>query len=77
MAIDDRLIQEEALAFILTSAERIYMGKPEGRHESRQDDVDELLVRKARESNVPRPSTSGRFDSLASGGGAPGPTSEP
>jgi uroporphyrin-III C-methyltransferase len=47
--IYDRLIQEEVLALARPSAERIYMGKPVGKHESRQDEVNELLVRKARE----------------------------
>ncbi len=45
----DRLIQEEVLALARASAERIYMGKPVGKHESRQDEINELLVRKARE----------------------------
>ncbi len=45
----DRLIQEEVLAMARPSAERIYMGKPLGRHESRQDEINELLVRKALE----------------------------
>jgi uroporphyrin-III C-methyltransferase len=48
----DRLIQEEVLALARSSAQRIYMGKPVGRHDSRQDEVNELLVRKAREGNV-------------------------
>ena len=47
--IYDRLIQEEVLALARSSAERIYMGKPLGKHESRQDEVNELLVRKARD----------------------------
>ena len=45
----DRLIQEEVLALARPGAERIYMGKPLGRHESRQDEIHELLARKARE----------------------------
>lgn len=48
----DRLIQEEVLALAKPSAERIYMGKPVGKHDSRQDEVHELLVRKAREGNT-------------------------
>ena len=47
--IYDRLIQEEVLALARPSAQRIYMGKPVGKHESRQDEINELLVRKARE----------------------------
>ena len=45
----DRLIQEEVLTLAKPSAERIYMGKTVGRHESRQDEIHELLLRKARE----------------------------
>jgi uroporphyrinogen III methyltransferase/synthase len=52
VVIYDRLIQEGVLAFIPPAAERIYMGKPVGRHESRQDEVNELLVRKAREGKM-------------------------
>jgi uroporphyrin-III C-methyltransferase len=48
----DRLIQEEVLALARPSAERIYMGKPLGKHESRQDEIHELLVRKAREGRM-------------------------
>jgi uroporphyrinogen III methyltransferase/synthase len=47
--IYDRLIQERVLDLASPSAERIYMGKPVGRHESRQAEIHELLVRKARE----------------------------
>jgi uroporphyrinogen III methyltransferase/synthase len=48
----DRLIQEEVLALARPAAERIYMGKPLGKHDSRQDEVNELLVRKAQEGKV-------------------------
>jgi uroporphyrin-III C-methyltransferase len=48
----DRLIQEEVLALARPSAERIYMGKPVGKHDSRQDEVNELLARKARAGKV-------------------------
>ena len=48
----DRLIQEEVIALARPSAERIYMGKPVGKHDSRQDEVNELLVRKARAGRV-------------------------
>ncbi|MGA2001509.1 MAG: uroporphyrinogen-III C-methyltransferase [Terriglobales bacterium] len=48
----DRLIQEEVIALARPSAERIYMGKPVGKHDSRQDEVNELLMRKAREGKV-------------------------
>ena len=49
VVVYDRLIQEGVLALASPVAERIYMGKPVGRHESRQDEVNEVLVRKARE----------------------------
>ena len=49
VVVYDRLIQEGVLALASPSAERIYMGKPVGRHDSRQDEVNEVLVRKARE----------------------------
>lgn len=45
----DRLIQERVLELASPSAERIYMGKKAGCHESRQAEIQELLVRKARE----------------------------
>ncbi len=48
----DRLIQEEVLALAKPSSEKIYMGKPLGRHDSRQDEIHELLVRKAREGKT-------------------------
>ncbi|MEW5763508.1 MAG: uroporphyrinogen-III C-methyltransferase [Acidobacteriota bacterium] len=48
----DRLIQEEVLALAKPSAERLYMGKPVGKHDSRQDEIHEVLVRKAREGKV-------------------------
>jgi uroporphyrin-III C-methyltransferase len=48
----DRLIQEEVLALAKPSAERIYMGKPVGRHDSRQDEIHRLLLRKAQEGKT-------------------------
>ena len=48
----DRLIQEEVLALAKPSAERIYMGQPIGRHESRQDEVHALLLQKSREGKL-------------------------
>ena len=48
----DRLVQEDVLALAKPTAERIYMGKPVGRHDSRQDEVNELLVHKAREGKT-------------------------
>jgi uroporphyrin-III C-methyltransferase len=48
----DRLVQEEVLALAKVSAERIYMGKPVGKHDSRQEEIHELLVRKAREGKL-------------------------
>lgn len=52
VVIYDRLIQEEVLALSKPSAERIYMGQPIGRHESRQDEIHALLVKKAHEGKV-------------------------
>jgi uroporphyrin-III C-methyltransferase len=48
----DRLVQQEVLTLAKPSAERIYMGKPVGKHESRQAEIHELLVRKAREGKI-------------------------
>ena len=48
----DRLIQEEVLALAKPSAERIFMGKSVGRHDSRQDEIHEMLARKAREGKT-------------------------
>ena len=48
----DRLIQEEILALSKPSAERIYMGKTVGLHDSRQREIHELLARKAREGKT-------------------------
>jgi len=45
----DRLIQQSVLSLASPSAERVYVGKPAGRHHSRQEEVNEVLVRKARE----------------------------
>ena len=49
VVVYDRLIHDSVLALASPRAERIYMGKPVGRHDSRQDEVNEILVRKARE----------------------------
>ena len=48
----DRLIQEDVLALGNPLAEWIYMGKEVGRHESRQDEIHQLLVQKAREGKM-------------------------
>lgn len=48
----DRLIQEEVLALAKPTAERIFMGKFLGKHASRQEEIHELLVRKAKEGKV-------------------------
>ena len=50
--IYDRLIQEGVLALSKVCAERLYMGKPVGKHDSRQEEIHELLARKAREGKV-------------------------
>ena len=44
----DRLIHPGVLALAKPSAEKIYMGKPQGHH-TRQDEIHVLLVKKARE----------------------------
>ena len=48
----DRLVLDEVLALAKPSAEKIFMGKPLGRHCSRQDEIHDLLVRKAREGKT-------------------------
>ena len=48
----DRLVQEECVAHARKTAERIYMGKAPGRHDSRQDEINDLLVRKALAGNT-------------------------
>ena len=50
--IYDRLIQAEVLALAKPSAEKIFMGKFLGKHASRQEEIHELLVRKAREGKI-------------------------
>jgi uroporphyrin-III C-methyltransferase len=52
VVVYDRLIQEEVLALVKPSAERVYMGKPIGKHDSRQDEIHDLLLRKAREGKM-------------------------
>lgn len=48
VVIYDRLIQTGVLAYANPTAEMIYMGKPVGKHESRQEEILALLVEKAR-----------------------------
>jgi uroporphyrinogen III methyltransferase / synthase len=52
VVIYDRLIQDEVLSYCAPAAERIYMGQPVGRHESRQGEVHALLLHKAREGKL-------------------------
>lgn len=52
VVVYDRLIQEEVLELANPSAEVIYMGKPPGSHASRQQEINELLVRKAQENKM-------------------------
>jgi uroporphyrin-III C-methyltransferase len=47
----DRLVQQRVLAFAKPSAEKIYMGKPEGHHVL-QDEIHALLVEKAHEGKT-------------------------
>jgi len=48
----DRLVQEECVAHARKTAERIYMGKMPGRHDSRQAEINDILVRKALAGNM-------------------------
>jgi uroporphyrin-III C-methyltransferase len=48
----DRLIQEGVLTHARPSAEAIYVGKEPGCHASRQQEIHELLVQKAREGKT-------------------------
>lgn len=50
--IYDRLVQEETLAPARADAERIYVGKAPGRHQSRQFEINDLLVEAARRARV-------------------------
>jgi len=52
VVIYDRLIQEEVLALAKPSAERIYLGKSVGIHESRQEEIFDVLLRKAQEGKT-------------------------
>ena len=52
VVVYDRLVQEEVLALTDPACERIYMGKPLGRHDSRQDEIHQLLLRKSREGKL-------------------------
>jgi uroporphyrinogen III methyltransferase/synthase len=52
VVVYDRLIQEGILNLSKPEAERIYMGKPIGRHESRQDEIHALLRQKALEGKL-------------------------
>ena len=48
----DRLIQEEVLAISKPTAEKIFVGKYLGKHASRQTEIHELLVRKAKQGGM-------------------------
>jgi uroporphyrin-III C-methyltransferase len=48
----DRLIQEEVLALAKPSSEKLFMGKVLGCHASRQDEIHQLLVEKARQGKT-------------------------
>jgi len=48
----DRLIQGEVLTLAKPSAEKLFMGKFLGKHASRQEEIHEMLVRKAREGKT-------------------------
>ena len=48
----DRLIQEEVLALAKPAAEKIFMGKYVSKHASRQDEINDLLVHKAKQGKI-------------------------
>jgi uroporphyrin-III C-methyltransferase len=50
--IYDRLIQEETLEGARPDAERLYVGKAPGLHQSRQDEINQLLVDAARRAGI-------------------------
>lgn len=52
VVVYDRLIQSEVLKLANPAAEVIYMGKTAGGQPSRQQEINELLVRKAREGKI-------------------------
>jgi uroporphyrinogen III methyltransferase/synthase len=52
VVVYDRLIQQEVLALARPDSERIYMGKPVGKHASRQAEIHKLLLRKAQDGKV-------------------------
>ncbi len=52
VVVHDRLVQPDVLRMLRPDAERIDVGKPVGCHRSRQDEINELLVRKAREGRT-------------------------
>jgi uroporphyrin-III C-methyltransferase len=50
--IYDRLVQEETLAPARADAERIYVGKAPGRHQSRQPQINDVLVEAAHRARL-------------------------
>ncbi len=52
VVVYDRLIQEKVLALAKASSEKIFVGKVLGCHASRQDEIHQLLVEKAREGKT-------------------------
>lgn len=48
----DRLVQEETMAAARPDAERLYVGKLPGRHQSRQEEINRLLVEAAHRAGV-------------------------
>ena len=50
--IYDRLIQEDTLAWVRPDAEQIYVGKAPGRHQSRQEEINQNLVDAAHRAQV-------------------------
>ena len=52
VVVYDYLADPSLLAYVPVRAERIYVGKRAGRHTMKQDEINELLVRKSREGGV-------------------------
>jgi len=52
VVVYDRLVQEECIAHVRKTAEVIYVGKAPGRHDSKQPEINDILVRKALAGNM-------------------------
>ena len=52
VALYDHLINPEILDFLPQSCEKIYVGKQKGYHHKNQDEINELLIQKAKEGKI-------------------------